>query len=79
MSPFDENTVIDRLFDKLDQIGGKIDDLCDRMTKQETKYDLHIEDGKVRAERKDKVFYGVIAIFSVVISLIELVRSGIIG
>lgn len=79
MSPFDSDDVMNRLFDKLDMIGEKIDDLCNRMTKQETKYDLHIEDGKNRAERKDKVFYGVIAIFGIVISVIELMRSGIIG
>ena len=79
MSPFDDNTIIDRLFDKLDHIDTKIDDLCERMTKQETKYDIHIESEKVKSDRKEKVFYGVLAVIGSIVSIVELVRSGIIG
>jgi hypothetical protein len=79
MSPFDDNTIIDRLFDKLDNIDNKIDDLCNRMTKQETKYDIHIDGEKSKAERKEKRFYVIMAIFAGIVSVIELVRGNIIG
>lgn len=79
MSPFDDNSIMIRLFDKLDNIDAKIDDLCNRMTKQETKYDLHIESEKAKSDRKERIFYIVIAFIGTVVSLIELSRSGIIG
>lgn len=79
MSPFDDSTIIDRLFVKLDNIDNKIDDLCERMTKQETKYDLHIEGEREKSEKKEKRFYIVMALVGGIVSIIEVVRSGIIG
>lgn len=79
MSPFDEGDLVDRLFAKLDHIDAKIDDLCNRMTKQETKYDLHIEEGQKRGQKKERVFYGVLAFVGTVISLVEISRSGFLG
>lgn len=90
MTPFDDNIIMERLFDKLDRleskidekadrIDGKIDDLCDRTTKLETKYDIHTDNEKAKSERKEKIFYGVLGVFGLVISLVELIRSGIIG
>lgn len=79
MSPFDDNTIIDRLFTKLDNIDDKIDDLCNRMTKQETKYDIHIEAEREKSDRKEKLFYVVMALVGGIVSIIEVVRSGIIG
>lgn len=79
MSPFDDHTIIDRLFVKLDNIDSKIDDLCERMTKQETKYDLHIEGEKSKFERKEKIFYVILGLIGSVVSIIQVVSSGIIG
>lgn len=79
MSPFDDNVVMDRLFDKLDHIDSKIDDLCERITRQETKYELHIDSEKSKTERKEKTFYVCMAVLGGIISIIEVVRSGVIG
>ena len=79
MSPFDDNTIIDRLFVKLDNIDCKIDDLCSRMTKQETKYDLHIEGEKEKSDKKERRFYIIMALVGGIVSIVEVVRSGIIG
>lgn len=79
MSPFEDDTIMNRLFDKLDHIDSKIDDLCNRMTKQETKYDLHIEEGQRKSQKKERVFYAVLAFIGTVVSLVELSRSGILG
>lgn len=79
MSPFDDHTIIDRLFTKLDHIDEKIDDLCERMTKQETSYNLHIESEKSKFERKEKIFYCILGLIGGIVSIIQLVSSGIIG
>lgn len=79
MTPFDDDLLINRLFDKLDGIDTKIDDLCDRMTKQETKYDIHIDGEREKSEKKEKRFYMILGLVGGIVSIVEVVRSGIIG
>ena len=90
MSPFDDDLIMNRLFDRLDQMEAKIDlkadnilskvdDLCSRMTRQETRYDDHVQGKKDRKENTDRKIYIVLGIFGAVISLYEVIKSGIIG
>lgn len=79
MSPFEDDLIVNRLFDKLDHIDGKIDDLCTRVTTIEVTSATINEIAKSKVERKEKVFYVVIALIGGIVSIVEVVRSGIIG
>ena len=90
MSPFDDDLIMNRLFDRLDQMEAKIDlkadnilskvdDLCSRMTRQEVRYDGQIEEGKAKKENTDRKIYIILGVFGAVISLYEVIKSGIIG
>ncbi len=48
-----------RLFDKLDVVGSKIDNLCDRMTRIETQLENHLE-GQRRKFDKTVVVLGIV-------------------
>lgn len=79
MSPLDDNYIVDRILTKLDGIDSKIDDLCDRMTKTEVTLTSHLEISKEKAERKEKIFYAILAVIGGIVSIVEVFRSGIIG
>ena len=79
MSPFDDEYIVDRILNKLDGIDGKIDDLCDRVTKNEIILNTHLESEKEKSEKKEKKFYMFMAIVGVTISIVEIVRSGMLG
>jgi len=45
----------ERVFSRLDKSDKKIDNLCERMVTQETKYDLHIANSvQKKQDKKDK-------------------------
>lgn len=79
MSPVPDEFVIERIFEKLDGIDTKIDDLCDRTTKNEVILTTHLESEKEKAEKKEKRFYVIMALVGGIVSIIEVMRSGIIG
>ena len=79
MSPIDDQFIVSRIFEKLDGIDAKIDDLCDRTTKHEIMLANHLEEGKTRMERKEKRFYMILGLVGGIVSIVEVVRSGIIG
>lgn len=90
MSPFDDDIIITRLFEKLDNLELKIDskadnilvkvdDLCARVTKIETINATVTDLAKSKAEKKEKIFYVVLGLIGAIVSIIEVSRSGIIG
>ena len=79
MTPFDDQYIVDRILNKLDGIDGKIDDLCDRVTKNEIILHTHLDTEKEKSEKKEKKFYVFMAIVGVVISIVEMVRSDLFG
>ena len=90
MSPFDDDIIMTRLFDKLDSLEAKIedkankievkvDDLCTRVTKIEVVNATVAEIAKEKADKKEKTFYVVMALVGGIVSIVEVVRSGIIG
>ena len=74
--PVDFEVRIIEMFDKLDV---KIDDLCDRTTKVETKLDEHfkqIEDEKkLKETKKDRSLYVKFSLFGIGIAVYEAVRE----
>ena len=61
----DNDTILNRIFDKLDKFDGKVDDLCERMTKIETTITDHLNMLKSNEERKDRNFkigFGVVGV-----------------
>ena len=90
MSPFDDDIIMTRLFDKLDSLEAmiedkankievKVDDLCTRVTKIEVVNATVAEIAKEKADKKEKTFYVVMALVGGIVSIVEVVRSGIIG
>ena len=79
MSPFDDEFIMDRILNKLDGIDSKIDDLCDRVTKNEIILNTHLESEREKSEKKEKKFYMFMAIVGVTISIVEIIRSGMLG
>lgn len=79
MSPFDDDLIVNRLFDKLDNIDGKIDDLCTRVTTIEVTSATINAIAQSKVERKEKVFYVVLGLIGAIVSIIEVTRLGIIG
>ena len=68
----DINLVISRMFEKMDAMSEKIDNLCDRITKMEMSVQSHFKDiesgknrKKVQSEWKEKKFYIIIAVMGV--------------
>lgn len=71
MSPsdIDINLVISRMFEKMDDMSKKIDDLCNRITRMEAAVSTHfkeVDEGKnkkkIKSEWKEKKFYIIIAV-----------------
>ena len=79
MTPFDDEFIMDRILNKLDGIDSIFDDLCDRVTKNEIILNTHLESEKEKSEKKEKKFYMFMAIIGVSISIVEIVRSGMLG
>ena len=63
-----------RIFDKLDKIEENLSDLCDRMTRQETEFEAHIERMERSHDRKLKNRDFMIIVFGSIIGLIELIN-----
>lgn len=49
-----ENDIIDFIRERLDRFENKIDDLCDRTIKTETKLSDYLSNEKEKAEKKDR-------------------------
>lgn len=71
-SDIDINLVISRMFEKMDSMSSKIDNLCDRITKMEMAVSSHFKDvesgknrKKVATEWKERKFYILIAVMGV--------------
>jgi len=64
-----DEIILNRIFDKLDTIDGKVGDLCDRMTKTETKIEAHLEEGKRRQASREKRFYVINAIIGTAVTV----------
>ena len=90
MSPFDDDLIINRLFDKLDNLETKIDerankleekvdDLCNRVTTIEVTSATINSIAKSAVERKEKIFYVTLGLTGGIVSIIQVVSSGIIG
>ena len=65
MSPFDDDLIMNRLFDRLDQMEAKIDLKADNILS--------------KVERKEKIFYITLGLVGGIVSIIQVVSSGIIG
>ncbi len=63
-----------RVFDKFDTIDKKVDDLCDRATRTETKLNTHLDHQEKRAAKKEKIFYIVIAAIGASIGIFEFIK-----
>ena len=65
-----------RVFSRLDDTNSKVDNLCDRMTTLETKYDLHIANkAEQKQDKKDRKnwYFGIVSfIFGAYIAIKEL-------
>ena len=60
------------------EIRGKVDDLCNRMTKIESEFGSHLEVGKQikefdvgKLDRKEKKFYVVMAVIGVIFTAVN--------
>jgi len=74
----DEKLIFDRLFKQLDEQDRKLDDLCNRMTKSEdaaravdVKIETHLLAQEKISQRKEKIFYIVIALIGLASGLFQ--------
>lgn len=82
MTDVDINVVIQHVYTSLQNIDGKIDDLCNRQTKTENTLTNHLDmekqkiDNKERRfDKREKIFYMVMAVVTGIVSITEIVRS----
>lgn len=71
----DMDKLADRMFEKFDRLEDKISDLCDRMTKVETKLDSHFEDIEKQQASKEKKFYYIIGVMGVLFTVYEVTKG----
>ncbi len=71
----DMDKLADRMFEKFDRLEDKISELCDRMTKVETKLDSHFNDIEKRQTGKERGFYYIIAIMGVLFTVYEITKG----
>lgn len=82
MTDVDINVVIQHVYTSLQNIDGKIDDLCNRQTKTENTLNNHldmekqkIDNKEKRFDKREKIFYMVMAVVTGIVSVTEIVRS----
>ena len=64
-----------RVFDRIDKFDDKIDDLCDRMMKVELDVTNHLTTVEQNSNRKEKMFYVLIAALGTVFAAVSLFQS----
>ena len=64
-----------RVFDRIDKIDEKIDDLCDRMMKVEIDVTNHLSTVEQNANKKEKRFYVLIAGMGTIFAAVSLLQS----
>tara|TARA_B110000285_G_C14671507_1_gene400519 strand:- start:68 stop:298 length:231 start_codon:yes stop_codon:yes gene_type:complete len=66
-----------RAFDKFDDLEEKVTKLCLTMASTQEKIDSHLEEQSKKGQRKERVFYVVIAAMASVFSLFTFVKDQI--
>jgi len=64
-----------RIFEKLDKIEDRINDLCVRLSAMETEYNAHIESMQRKQDRKLRSRDYTLAIMAVGLTIIEVCRT----
>jgi len=67
--------VEERIFIKLDKMEEKIDDLCNRITKQEVEFEEHLSSRERESNRKLRNRDLVIVLFGSIITTVEVFRT----
>ena len=64
-----------RAFDKFDMLEEKIQKLCINTASTQEKIDSHLEEQEKKGQRKERVFYVVIAAMASIFSLFTFIRE----
>jgi len=70
----DDRMLWERTFKKWDGFEHSMKDLCNRTTRIEEALTTHLSDQEKRASRKEKVFYGIIAVIGVTFGIFQYVN-----
>jgi len=73
MTEFDDMTK--RILDKLDKIESDIDDICGRLMRVELNLKAHFNEIARRQKTKDKKFYVVIAVMTMIFLVVEVYQN----
>lgn len=71
----DDRMLWQRTFHKWDEFEDSIKDLCERTGNIESQLSEHLDNQEKKAQRKEKVFYVVIALIATSVAAVELITN----